>query len=196
MQFVNPVKPSQDFSKPIWPPITCVSAFLEIHQSLQCKIFQYTFFGQYPIKFWDFLSLCKIKQPAWLQLDHKKLRPSEMRFSDDPYMMKLKNALSCEIYSFEKLWLANLWNSKPIKMDKKIKLVFTNCSNLCQRWDRKSITWNMCWGPPSSGGIWKQLRRRKQIERVGLLQSKGKWSNWLPFEKFLFPHIFDTQMHL
>ena len=106
-----------------------------------------------------------------------------MRFSDDPYMMKLKNPLSCEIYSFEKLWLANLWNSKPIKMDKKIKLVFTNCSNLCQRWDRKSITWNMCWGPPSSGGIWKQLRRRKQIERVGLLQSKGKWSNWLPFEK-------------
>ena len=43
-----------------------------------------------------------------------------MRFSD-PYIMKLKkNTLSCEIYFFEKLWLANLLNSKPIKMEEKI----------------------------------------------------------------------------
>ena len=35
-----------------------------------------------------------------------------------------------------------------------------------------------------------------RFERVGFLQSKGKCSNWLPFEKFLFPHLFDTQMHL
>ena len=30
---------------------TCVSAFLEIHQSLQCRIFQYTFLRQYPNTF-------------------------------------------------------------------------------------------------------------------------------------------------
>ena len=59
---------------------TCVSAFVEILQSLQCKIFKYTFFGQYPMKFWDFFSLCKISHPVWLQLDHKKLGPSELRF--------------------------------------------------------------------------------------------------------------------
>ena len=35
-----------------------------------------------------------------------------------------------------------------------------------------------------------------RFERVGFLQSKGKWSNWLPFEKFLFPHLVDTPGHL
>ena len=29
---------------------TCVSAFVEILHSLQCKIFKYTFLGQYPMK--------------------------------------------------------------------------------------------------------------------------------------------------
>ena len=35
-----------------------------------------------------------------------------------------------------------------------------------------------------------------RFERVGFLQIKGKWSNWLPFEKFLFPHLFETRRHL
>ena len=58
---------------------TRVSAFREILQSLQCKIVQYTFLGQNPIKLQDFFSQCKIPHPAWLQLDHKKLGPSWMR---------------------------------------------------------------------------------------------------------------------
>ena len=33
------------------------------------------------------------------------------------------------------------------------------------------------------------------IRKSRLTNFKGKWSNWLPFEKFLFPHFFDTQMH-
>ena len=39
---------------------TCVSALREIHQSLQCKIFQYTFLRQYVMKFQHFLLLVKI----------------------------------------------------------------------------------------------------------------------------------------
>ena len=39
---------------------TAVSAFVEILQSLQCKIFQYSFLGQYPMKFQDFFFLCQI----------------------------------------------------------------------------------------------------------------------------------------
>ena len=31
--------------------ITCVSAFVEILWSLHCKIFKYTFLGQFPMKF-------------------------------------------------------------------------------------------------------------------------------------------------
>ena len=30
--------------------LTCVSAFVEILHILQCKIFKYTFLGQYPMK--------------------------------------------------------------------------------------------------------------------------------------------------
>ena len=149
------------------------------------------------MKFWDSFSLCKIQEPAWLQLDHKKFKPSEVRCSG-PYIKKLKkhalvshvlvhflkstkaynvkssstlfldnilsnfeisfpcvrfnsllgnnlirkswdhqkldfhtpisrdwkNTLSCEIYVFEKLWIANLLNSKPIKMDEKIKHLY------------------------------------------------------------------------
>ena len=41
--------------------------------ALQCKIFQYKFLWQYPIKFWDFFSLRHIQQPAWLKLDYRKL---------------------------------------------------------------------------------------------------------------------------
>ena len=86
---------------------TCVSAFVEILQSLQCKIFQYTFLGQYPMKFQDFFSLCQIRQPAWLQLDHRKLGPSEMRLLPDPCIIKQKKekkTLSCVICCFEKLF--------------------------------------------------------------------------------------------
>ena len=84
---------------------TCVSAFVEILQSLQCKILQYTFLRQYPMQFQDFFSLCQIRQPAWLQLDHRKLGPSEMRLLPDPCIIKLKKkkkTLSCVISCFEK----------------------------------------------------------------------------------------------
>ena len=69
---------------------TRVSAFVEILQSLQCKIFQYSFLGQYPMKFQDFFFLCQIEQPAWLQLDHRKLGPSKMRLLSEPCIIKLK----------------------------------------------------------------------------------------------------------
>ena len=58
---------------------TRVSAFREILQSLQCKIVQYTFLGQYLIKLQDFFSQCKIPHPAWIQLHHNKLGLSGMR---------------------------------------------------------------------------------------------------------------------
>ena len=60
-------------------PTTPVSAFREILQSLQYKIVQYTFLGQYLIKLQDLFSQCKILHPAWLQLDHNKLGLSGMR---------------------------------------------------------------------------------------------------------------------
>jgi len=75
---------------------TCVSAFLEIHQK---KIFQYNFLGQYPIKFWDFLSLCKIQQPAWQQLDQKSWDHQKLDFHT-PISRDWKNTLSCEIYVY------------------------------------------------------------------------------------------------
>ena len=58
---------------------TCVSAFREIHQSLQCEIFQYTFLRKYPMKFQDFLLPCKIYQLVWRQLDYRKLGLWETR---------------------------------------------------------------------------------------------------------------------
>ena len=91
------------FYKRLCPQLTCVSAFREIYQSLQCKIFQYTFFRQYPMKFWDSFSLCKIQEPAWLQLDHKKFKPSEVRCSG-PYIKKLKkHALVLDIHVWKTL---------------------------------------------------------------------------------------------
>ena len=68
-----------DFSNFWWKPITCVSALREIHQSLQCKIFQYTFHRQYPMKFQDFFLLCNIYQLVWLQLDYRQLGLWETR---------------------------------------------------------------------------------------------------------------------
>ena len=62
----------------IWQS-TRVSAFREILPSLQCKIVQYTFLGQYLIKLRDFFSQCKIPHPAWLQLNHNNLGPSWIR---------------------------------------------------------------------------------------------------------------------
>ena len=98
----------------IWKS-TCVSAFREILQSLQCKIFQYTFLRQYRMKIWDFFSLCKIPQLAWLYLDRIKLRPSEVRFWD-PCIMKLENAFWCMVYCFENHLLGYLLNSKRINI--------------------------------------------------------------------------------
>ena len=69
---------------------TCVSAFIEILLSLQCKIFQYTFLEQYPMKFQDFFFLCQIEWPAWLKHDHRKLGPSKMRLLSEPCIIKLK----------------------------------------------------------------------------------------------------------
>ena len=58
---------------------TRVSAFREILQSLQCKIVQYTFLGQYLIKLQDFFSQCKIPHPAWIQLHQNQLGLLGMR---------------------------------------------------------------------------------------------------------------------
>ena len=92
--------------------LTCVSAFVEILLSLQCKIFQYTFLGKYPIKFQDLFSLSQNQQLAWLQIDHKKLGPSIMRHLSDPCIIKLKkkNMLSC---CFEKRRLRREKNLAP-----------------------------------------------------------------------------------
>ena len=94
---------------------TCVSAFVEILQSLQCKIFQYTFLRKYLMKFWDFFSLFKIQHPAWLPLDHKKLKPSDVRLWD-PCIMKLKNALWSVVYCFENHLSGYLLNFNRIKI--------------------------------------------------------------------------------
>ena len=53
------------------------------------------------MKLQDFFSLCQIQQPAWLQLDHRKLGPSEMRLMSDPCIIKLKkkkkHAFMCDM---------------------------------------------------------------------------------------------------
>ena len=82
---------------------TCVSAFVEILQSLQCKIFQYTFLGQYPMKSWDFFFLCKIQQPAWLQLSHRKLGPPGMRLFRLLYPKTEKPSFKCDILLWKTL---------------------------------------------------------------------------------------------
>ena len=58
---------------------TCVSAFREIHQCFHCKIFQYTFLRQYPMKFQYFFLVCKNYQRVWRQLDYRKLGLWETR---------------------------------------------------------------------------------------------------------------------
>ena len=117
---------------------TCVSAFLEILLSIQCKIFQYTFLGKYPIKFQDLFSLSQNQQLAWLQIDHKKLGPSIMRHLSDPCIIKLKkkkNSISCVISCFEKCFLGYLLNLLCIKIAYDIYFIHTNFYNLCSRWN-------------------------------------------------------------
>ena len=58
--------------------LTCVNSGTEIPHSLQCKIFQYTFCWQYHMKVHDFFSLCKIHQPAWIQVDRRNVGAPEM----------------------------------------------------------------------------------------------------------------------
>ena len=82
---------------------TCVSAFVEIPQSLHCKIFKYTFLGQYPMKSWDFFFLCKIQQPAWLQLSHRKLGPPGMRLFRLLYPKTEKPSFKCDILLWKTL---------------------------------------------------------------------------------------------
>ena len=82
---------------------TYVNSVIEIPLSLQCKIVQYKFLWQYPMKFQDFFSLCQVQQPAWLQLDHKKLGPSEMRFFRTLCHKTEKHARLCDIMLWKTL---------------------------------------------------------------------------------------------
>ena len=82
---------------------TCVSAFVEIPQSPHCKIFKYTFLKQYPMKSWDFFFLCKIQQPAWLQLSHRKLGPPGMRLFRLLYPKTEKPSFKCDILLWKTL---------------------------------------------------------------------------------------------
>ena len=54
------------------------------------------------MKFGDSFSLCKIQEPGWLQLDHKKFKPSEVRCSG-PCIMKLKKTRSHVRYTSLKI---------------------------------------------------------------------------------------------
>ena len=54
------------------------------------------------MKSWDFFFLCKIQQPGWLQIVHKKSWDHQEIDFSDPCTLKLKNALSNVIYCFEK----------------------------------------------------------------------------------------------
>ena len=84
--------------------VTCVSAFVEILQSLHCKIFKYTFLGQYQMKPWDFFFLCKIQPPAWLQLAHKKLGPPGMRLFRPLYpQTEKKHSFKCDLLLWKTL---------------------------------------------------------------------------------------------
>ena len=56
----------------------------------------------------------------------------------------------------------------------------------------QSFKWFSCWGPPSSGEIWKQSGRRKQIWKSRLTKFLGKSPNFLGnfcnfFHMFLRP---------
>ena len=101
--------------------ITCVNSVIEIPLSLQCKIVQYKFLWQYPMKFQDFLSMCQVHLLAWLQLDHRKLGPSEMRFFRPLYHRTEKHALKCEKHS-----LGYLLTFIHIKNGQKYILLFNN----------------------------------------------------------------------
>ena len=89
--------------KTIYLSNTCVSAFVEISQSLHCKIFKYTFLEQYPMKSWNFFFLCKIQEPAWLQLSHRKLGPPGMRLFRLLYPKTEKPSFKCDILLWKTL---------------------------------------------------------------------------------------------
>ena len=81
------------------------------------------------MKFQDFFFLCQIEQPAWLQLDHRKLGPSEIRLLSDPCIIKLrkrKNTLSCVICCFENHFWGDLLNLICIKIAHNIYSIHTN----------------------------------------------------------------------
>ena len=77
-------------------------------QSINQSIFQYTFFGQYPMKFQDFFSLCQVQQPAWLQLEHRKLGPSEMGFSDLCIKKTEIRDFMCDILLWKTLFMVSI----------------------------------------------------------------------------------------
>ena len=133
----------EDF--PIWRiPVHSHEALLRAHvfytyseilQSLQCKIFQYTFLGKYPMKFQNFFSLCQIQQLAWLRPNHRQLGPSEMRLLSDPCLLKLKmkkkNTLSCRIHCFEKVSRVSVESYMHQDCLSFIYFIFNNFLNLC-----------------------------------------------------------------
>ena len=62
----------------IWT-VTCDNSGIEIPMSLQCKILQYKILWQLPMEVKDIFSLCKMYHPAWIQVDHRNLRLSEIK---------------------------------------------------------------------------------------------------------------------
>ena len=83
--------------------ITCVNSVIEISLIQQCKIFQYKYLWQYSMNFWDFFSLDHIQQPAWLQLDHRKLGPSRMWLLRPLYHKTEKHSFKCDILLWKTL---------------------------------------------------------------------------------------------
>ena len=78
--------------------ITCVNSVIEIPLSIQCKIPQYKFLWQYPIKVKDLFSLGKIHpDPAWIQVDCRSVGSPETRLFKPAYLKTEKHGLKHEI---------------------------------------------------------------------------------------------------
>ena len=100
------------------------------------------------------------------------------------------------VYCFENHLLGYLLNSKCIKIALNIYILLIQAFKTLVQVEINKVL-------RDSGVEDRHLVARfennraggSRFERVGFLQSKGKWSNWLPFEKFLFPHLFETRRH-
>ena len=89
--------------------IKCVNSVIENPLSQQCKIFQYKYLWQYSITFWDFFSLRHIQQPAWFQLDHRKLGQSGMRLFRSLYCKTEKHSLKFDILLWKNINQGICW---------------------------------------------------------------------------------------